>query len=84
MSSAGNRVQFWNHLLATTELMESLQGKDSVARDPEQIRAQIREQLVTICEAFGDDADPVEHFEEYVVIKFCQALDATLGDSNTR
>lgn len=83
MSSEGNRVQFWNHLLATAELIESLQGKASLARDPEQIRAQIREQLVTICEAFGDGADPVENFEEYVVVKFCQALDAALGDSHT-
>ncbi len=83
MSSEGNRVQFWNHLLATAELIESLQGKASVARDPGQVRAQIREQLVTICEAFGDGADPVENFEEYVVVKFCQALDAALGDSHT-
>lgn len=83
MSSGGNRVQFWNHLLATAELMESLPSKEAVGRDPEQIRAQIREQLETISEAFGDGADPVENFEEYVVIKFCQALDAALGHSDT-
>ncbi len=81
MSSGGNRVQFWNHLLATAELVESLHGKESTPRDPEQIKALIREQLETISEAFGDGADPVENFEEYVVIKFCQALDAALGST---
>lgn len=79
MSSGGNRVQFWNHLLATTELIESLHGKESGQLGLEQIRAQIREQLGTIGEAFGADADPVENFEEYVVVRFCQALDAALG-----
>lgn len=81
MSSGGNRVQFWNHLLATAELVESLHGKESALRDPEQIKAIIREQLETISEAFGDGADPVENFEEYVVVKLCQALDAALGST---
>lgn len=81
MSSGGNRVQFWNHLLATSEHIESLHGKDCSQHDVQQMVAQIREQLGTIVEAFGDGADPVENFEEYVVIKFCQALDAALGSS---
>lgn len=78
MSSGGNRVQFWNHLLAAAELIDSLHGQESGLLDPTQIREQIREQLETIREAFGDGADPVENFEEYVVIKFCQALDAAI------
>jgi len=81
MSSGGNRVQFWNHLLATSELIETLHDKASGPLDQEQIRAQVREQLETISEAFGDSTDPVEDFEEYVVIKFCQALDAALGSN---
>ncbi|MDO8289181.1 MAG: hypothetical protein Q7T44_08190 [Parvibaculum sp.] len=81
MSSGGNRVQFWNRLLAAAELIESLHCKESGQLDPTQIREQIREQLETISEAFGDGADPVENFEEYVVIKFCLALDAALGSN---
>lgn len=82
MNSGGNRVQFWNHLLATSELIESLHDKATDPLDQEQIRAQVRELLETISEAFGDSADPVENFEEYVVIKFCQALDAALGSNS--
>lgn len=81
MSSGGNRAQFWNHLLATAELIESLHGKECSQREVQQMMQQIREQLGTIGEAFGDGADPVENFEEYVVIRFCQALDAALGSN---
>jgi len=81
MSSGGNRVQFWNHLLATAELIESLHDDASSQLDATQIREQIQKQLETISEAFGDGADPVENFEEYVAIKFCQALYEALGSN---
>lgn len=70
MSTSESNVHFWNHLLATAELIESVGAADA--------RAVVMEQLSTIGEAFGDCADPVESFEEYVVIKLSQAIHAAL------
>ncbi|MES3006481.1 MAG: hypothetical protein V4751_01790 [Pseudomonadota bacterium] len=74
MSAAGSRVQFWNHLLTAAELIDALPGSES---DPV-VMALLMEQLETISEAFGDTADPVENFEEFVVIKLSQAIHAAL------
>ncbi|MDP1930088.1 MAG: hypothetical protein Q8L60_01365 [Gammaproteobacteria bacterium] len=78
MSNSESNVHFWNHLLATAELMESV--------DAAQARSMVMEQLSTIHEAFGDCADPVESFEEYVVIKLSQAIHTalTLEENSTQ
>ena len=70
MSTLESNVHFWNHLLATAELIESV--------EPTEARAVVMEQLGTIGEAFGDCADPVESFEEFVVIKLSQAIHGAL------
>lgn len=70
MSNTASNVHFWNHLLATAELIESV--------DAPHARSAIMEQLRTICEAFGDCADPVESFEEFAVIRLSQAIHSAL------
>ena len=64
------RVQFWNHLLEVAERIEGQQGEDA--------RKLVLEQLETLSEAFGDNADPVENFEEFVVIRLSQAIHSAL------
>lgn len=71
MSDTESNVHFWNHLLATAELIESV--------DAPYARSVVMEQLSTICEAFGDCADPVESFEEFAVIKLSQAIHSALA-----
>lgn len=76
MSNPEYNVHFWNHLLATAELIEAQQMESS---DSANARSVVMAQLSTICEAFGDCADPVESFEEYVVVKLSQAIHSALA-----
>lgn len=71
MNNDGANVHFWNHLLYTAELIETVES--------EHARSVVMDQLNTICEAFGECADPVESFEEYVVIKLSQAIHSALA-----
>ncbi len=71
MSNAESNVHFWNHILATAELIEGLEAHEA--------QTVVMEQLSTISEAFADGADPVESFEEYVVIKLSQAIHSALA-----
>jgi len=71
MSSSSNSAQFWNHILYVAELIE--------AQDPGMARITIIEQLGTIAEAFGDTADPVENFEEFVAIRLSHAIHGALS-----
>ena len=70
MISSMQRVQFWNHLLEVAERIEGHEGEDA--------RKLVLEQLETLSEAFGDNADPVENFEEFVVIRLSQAIHSAL------
>ncbi|MCB1649228.1 MAG: hypothetical protein H7A05_01865 [Pseudomonadales bacterium] len=73
MSDAGDQVHFWNFLLQAAETLEA--SPDSEARET------LLEQLVTLNEAFSGLADPVDHYESFVVLKLGAAIEACLRRS---
>lgn len=70
MTDSNSPVQFWNHVLYAAEAVE--------AATSEEARAIALAQLVTLTEAFGEIADPVEHFEQFVVLRLSSALQSCL------
>ena len=76
MNSTQNNVQLWNFLLLSTEKIEALAGQES----NETINALIA-QLNTITEAFAEDADPVDNYEAYVVLRLSHAISNALDSA---
>lgn len=70
MSESNPNVQFWNHVLYAAEAI--------AAAAPGEARAIALAQLVTLTEAFGEQADPVENFEAFVVLQLGGALQTCL------
>ncbi len=63
-------LSFWNFLL---QAAESLEACDDAA-----LREAAMTQLVTLQEGFGELADPVDHFEAYVVLTLGAQLERAL------
>jgi hypothetical protein len=76
MNSTQNNVQLWNFLLLSTEKIEALAGQES----NETINALIA-QLNTITEAFAEDADPVDNYEAYVMLRLSHAISNALDSA---
>jgi len=70
MSENNPQVQFWNHVFFASEAIATAA--------PHEARATALAQLVTLTEAFGEQSDPVENFESYVVLQLCGVLQACL------
>jgi len=70
MTESNPHVQFWNHVLYAAEAIENAA--------PTQARAVALAQLVTLVEAFGEQSDPVENFEAFVVLRLSDALQTCL------
>lgn len=70
MSESGDLVHFWNFLLQAAETLEA--SPDSMARET------LLEQLGTLNEAFSGLADPVDHYEAFVVLKLGAAIESCL------
>lgn len=76
MSPADDQVPFWNFILQAAEALES--SSDSTAKET------LLEQLDTLKEAFSGLADPVDHYEPYVVLKLSAAISDCLRREKTR
>lgn len=70
MSASNPHVQFWNHVLYAAEAI--------AAASPDEARAIALAQMVTLTEAFGEQSDPVENFEAFVVLQLSGALQRCL------
>jgi len=70
MTERNTHVQFWNHVLFAAEAIEGAA--------PGEARAIALAQLVTLVEAFGEQTDPVENFEAFVVLRLSDALQRCL------
>ncbi|MEZ5527568.1 MAG: hypothetical protein R3F26_08555 [Gammaproteobacteria bacterium] len=73
MGDAGDQMHFWNFLLQAAETLEA--SPDSEARET------LQEQLTTLNEAFSALADPVDHYEAFVVLKLGAAIEGCLRRS---
>jgi len=74
MNPINDNAHFWNHLLFASECLESLPSSEA--------KAGLIAQLDTITEAFADDADPVENYEAYVVLRLAQAIRQALDSAH--
>lgn len=70
MTESNPHVQFWNHVLYAAETIETA--------SPDDARSIALAQVVTLAEAFGEQSDPVENFEAFVVLRLCNALQRCL------
>ncbi|MCB1666101.1 MAG: hypothetical protein KDI28_09985 [Pseudomonadales bacterium] len=75
MSLADDQVHFWNFILQAAEALEA--SADSAARET------LLEQLGTLNEAFSGLADPVDHYEPYVVLRLSAAITECLRREQT-
>lgn len=70
MSQPNEQLHFWNFILHTAETLEECPKS--------QARSTLLEQLDTLNEAFPSLADPVEHYESFVVLKLSAAIEHLL------
>ncbi len=70
MTQATEQVRFWNYLLELAETLEATPDANA--------QQALQEQLSTVHEAFGECADPVDHYEAYVALKLCSAIERVL------
>jgi len=75
MTESNPQIQFWNHVLYAAEAI--------AGAPPNQARAIALAQLVTLQEAFGEQSDPVENFEAFVVMRLGDALQRCLQVADT-
>lgn len=71
MRDSKEQVHFWNYVLQVAENLEAIPSDDG--------KLILRQHLNTLKEAFSDEADPVENFEAFVVIKLCAAIEQVLS-----
>jgi hypothetical protein len=74
MTESNPHVQFWNHVLYAAEAMDAASSAEA--------RSIALAQVVTLTEAFGEQSDPVENFEAFVVLRLCNALQRCLEESD--
>ncbi len=56
----------WNQVLFAAEAIDEAPQAHA--------RRVAQEKLATLAEAFGEEADPVENFEAFVMLRLCDAL----------
>ncbi len=66
MSSSNHSYLIWNQVLFAAEAIEEAPQAEA--------RRIAQEKLATLAEAFGEEADPVENFEAFVMLRLCDAL----------
>lgn len=62
---------FWNHLLATAEVIEASTGS----------LEELHGHLLALEEGFAGIFDPGNHYSEYVAILLCRSIRRRLADS---
>jgi hypothetical protein len=66
MSASNPSFLIWNQVLFAAEAIEEAPQAEA--------RHVAQEKLATLAEAFGEEADPVENFEAFVMLRLCDAL----------
>lgn len=66
MSASNHAFLIWNQVLFAAEAIEEAPHAEA--------RRVAQEKLATLAEAFGEEADPVENFEAFVMLRLCSAL----------
>ncbi len=66
MSASNPSFLIWNQVLFAAEAIEEAPQAEA--------RRVAQEKLATLAEAFGEEADPVENFEAFVMLRLCDAL----------
>jgi hypothetical protein len=66
MSASNHTFLIWNQVLFAAEAIEAAPQAEA--------RHVALEKLATLGEAFGEEADPVENFEAFVMLRLCDAL----------
>lgn len=61
-------ARFWNHLLACSEAIASIdcQGGEALSS--------LQAHMDTLVECYGKEFDPAEEFEAYVAFALCQSI----------
>jgi hypothetical protein len=66
MSPSNPSFLIWNQVLFAAEAIEAAPQAEA--------HHIAQEKLATLAEAFGEEADPVENFEAFVMLRLCDAL----------
>ncbi|MEY3666599.1 MAG: hypothetical protein RL572_139 [Pseudomonadota bacterium] len=66
MSASNASFLIWNQVLFAAETIEATPQAEA--------RQVALEKLATLAVAFGEEADPVENFEAFVMLRLCAAL----------